>query len=404
MTSGQRIYVTGMGAVTALGSGVSALWNGAVSGVSGVRPISFGEKYPTMIKQAAFLERPPKSPGIRPGSPGDVDFVTSIALTAAAQAMSQAKWPTDMPLGSDAAVVIGTGIGAITTIEGEYEKYFSTGDRPDPFTVPKIMPSAPASNISMTYGARGISFALSSACASSSQAMGMALLLIRAGLARRAVVGGTEALLTYSGFRAWEGLRVMTPTLCRPFSKDRNGMVLGEGAAVMLIETEEALAERGGEPLAEVAGFGTTSDAGDMLRPDAQMCARAMRAALVDAGVKPEEIGYLNAHGTGTILNDQTESRAMRDVFGGHLDALPVSSTKPVHGHTLGAAGAIELVITIEALRNSIAPPTLNWLSADSNCIADPVANVARGATINAAMSNSFAFGGINSSLVIRKV
>ena len=399
------IYVTGMGAVSAAGLGVAALWNATAEGRSGVRPISFGPENQIFIKTAAHL--PEIDEALKPKVPtlgGNIDIVTTISLIAAAEAMAQAKWPQGQPLGPDTAVVIGTGIAAVNTIDQEYHKGFYKTGRPDPFTVPKIMPSAPASHISMTYGAQGPSFALSSACSSSSQAVGIAMMLIRSGMARRAIVGGTEALLTYSGFRAWEALRVMTPTLCRPFSKNRNGMILGEGAAIMLIETEDAMRERGAEPLAELAGYGTTSDAGDLLRPDAPSCARAMNAALQDGGLAAQDIGYINAHGTATILNDHTETSAMREVFGNRLDTMPVSSTKPIHGHTLGAAGAIELAVTIEALRHQVAPPTINWQEPDAACIANPVANVAQPTAMKAAMSNSFAFGGINSCLVVRKV
>ena len=196
----------------------------------------------------------------------------------------------------------------------------------------------------------------------------------------------------------------MTPRECRPFSTGRDGMTLGEGSAMLLLETEDAAAARGARPLAELCGFGTTSDAGDIVRPDAAGAAAAMEGALADAGLNPNEIGYVNAHGTGTILNDRTESDALRRVFGSHLDTLAVSSTKPVHGHTLGAAGALELVVTVQALEHQVAPPTINWLGADRDCIPDPVPNAARAVNMSAAMSNSFAFGGINASLIIRKV
>lgn len=392
-----------MGAITALGVGVEALWKATVTGKSGVRPISFGEAKPTFVKQAAWLEPVDDALKIKIAPNSTVDIVSTISVLAAQEAIDQAKWPRSRPFGDDTAVIIGTGIGAMNTLEIEYEKHFVKNTRSDPFTIPKVMPSAPTSHVSMSFGARGPSFAVSSACSSSSQAIGIAMTLIRAGLARRAIAGGTEALLTHTGFRAWEALRVMSPTLCRPFSKDRDGMILGEGAAVLMIESESALRERGAEPLAELAGYGTTSDAADLLRPDAGNCARAMSYALADAGLAPDAIGYINAHGTGTILNDQTETKAMREVFGSRMDTLPVSSTKPIHGHTLGAAGAIELLVTIEALRHQMAPPTINWLGADPNCLANPVANVAQPARITAAMSNSFAFGGINSCLVVRQ-
>jgi nodulation protein E len=229
----------------------------------------------------------------------------------------------------------------------------------------------------------------------------LGLQAIRSGLIDTCVVGGSEALLTPATFRAWEALRVMTPTLCRPFSRNRNGMVLGEGAAVLLLEAEETAHARRTIPLAELAGYGTSCDAGDIVRPDPDGAARSMELALADAGLRADDIGYVNAHGTGTILNDVCESKALGMVFGDRLNRLPVSSTKPIHGHTLGAAGAIELIVTIHALRQQVAPPTINWLASDPHCIADPIPNEARPVPMRAALSNSFAFGGINASLVV---
>jgi nodulation protein E len=201
--------------------------------------------------------------------------------------------------------------------------------------------------------------------------------------------------------RAWETLRVLTPDVCRPFSEGRNGTLLGEGAAMFVIESAEAARARGATPLAELAGYGTNSDAFDVVRPDPAGAAAAMRLTLDDAGMAPQDIDYINAHGTGTVANDISESEALHAVFGGQLANIPVSSTKPIHGHTMGAAGAIELVITIMALREGIVPPTINWLRADPKCDLDPVPNQARKAPIRAALSNSFAFGGINACLIV---
>jgi nodulation protein E len=225
--------------------------------------------------------------------------------------------------------------------------------------------------------------------------------MLRARLIDTCIVGGSEALLAPAFFRAWESLRVMTSTLCRPFSRNRNGMVLGEGAGVLVIEAEDACLARGAQPLALLAGYGTSSDAQDIVRPDAEGAARSMALALSDAGLEPHEVDYVNAHGTGTILNDSCESAALTKVFGPGLPGIAVSSTKPIHGHTLGAAGAIELIVAICALREQLAPPTINWLEADPSCIADPVPNAARPRSIAAALSNSFAFGGINACLAV---
>ena len=263
------------------------------------------------------------------------------------------------------------------------------------------MTSAAASQIGMAYGCTGTTFVISSACASSSQALGMALIMVRAGLTDRVIVAGTEAIVTPGGFKAWEAMRVLSPDLCRPFSKGRNGLLLGEAAAALIVEAEEVARARGARIRARLLGYGTTSDAKDILRPDLDGASDAMASALEDAGVAPGAIDYVNAHGTGTVLNDTTESEAIRRVFGSHADDLPVSSTKPVHGHTLGAAGAVEVVITVRALEEGRIPPTINFAATDPNCAIDCVPNVGRDKPIALALSNSFAFGGINAALVI---
>jgi nodulation protein E len=275
--------------------------------------------------------------------------------------------------------------------------------RPPPLTVPRGICSSPPSNVSIRYGAMGPCFAVASACSSATQAIGIGAHLIRSGLVDRAIVGGTEDTITNCVMLAWEALRVLTPDVCRPFSKGRNGMILGAGAAAFILEAEEVARARGARPLVELAGYGTTADAKDQVRPDAAGAAACMRLALDDAGVADEEIDYVNAHGTGTTVNDISESEALGMIFGKRLAQLPVSSTKPIHGHGLGAAGALELVITIGAIRESVAPPTINWREPDEKCPVDAVPNEARPMQIRTALSNSFAFGGINAALVVRR-
>jgi nodulation protein E len=265
------------------------------------------------------------------------------------------------------------------------------------------MTNAAASWTAMEFGVTGPTLCISTACASATQSIGLAMQMVRAGIVERCIAGGAEALLAAAVFRAWEVLRVMTPTLCRPFSQGRDGMMLGEGAAMLVLETEEAALARGAPILAEIAGYGTTSDAGDLLRPDPAGAAAAMAAAIADAGLAPADIGYVNAHGTGTVANEQSETEALRRVFGQDLAGLAVSSTKPIHGHALGAVGAIEMIVAINALRERIAPPTINFLGVDDKLGIDPVGNVARPFSGDAVMSNSFAFGGINASLVARR-
>jgi nodulation protein E len=392
-----------MGCVTALGMGASVLWESTRDGVTGVKALNLPRLEQQQVKYAAHLS------GFTPATALDkrlvdtTDRFTQFALIAAAEAVAEAESASPLAWGERSGVIIGSGIGGASTSDDQHYTLYVTKTRNEPLTIPRVMPNAAASHVSMRYGAKGPCFAVSSACSSASQSIGLGLQAIRAGLIDTCIVGGSEALLTPATFRAWEALRVMTPTLCRPFSKKRNGMVLGEGAAVLLIEAEEAARARGAAPLAELAGYGTSSDAGDIVRPDPGGAARCIELALADAGLRPENIGYVNAHGTGTILNDICETRALAAVFGERLKALHVSSTKPIHGHALGAAGAIELIVTVHALRQQTAPPTINWLEPDPDCIADPVPNEARPAPMRAALSNSFAFGGINACLVVTR-
>ena len=402
MTAVPRVFITGMGAVSALGLGVEALWQGARDGRSGVCSLELPRTANQLVKQAAHFASFDAALHFPVEILRTTDRFAQMALLAAREALADAGWPKGAPLGPRTAVIIGSGIGGAATSDLEHYKFYQAHERADPMTIPKVMPNAAASHVSMTHGAQGLTLAVSSACSSANQAIGLGMLLLRQGLADRAIVGGSECLITPATFRAWETLRVMTQGLCRPFSAGRDGMVLGEGAALLVIETEAAAEARGARPHAELAGYGTTSDAGDIVRPNAGSAAGAMKIALADAGLQPSGIHYVNAHGTGTILNDRAESEALRQVFGPELGGVAVSSTKPVHGHALGAAGALEMVITVCALKEGIAPPTINWTGAEKECIPDPVPNLSRRLTVAAAMSNSFAFGGINASLIIR--
>ncbi|HET9664162.1 MAG TPA: beta-ketoacyl-[acyl-carrier-protein] synthase family protein [Burkholderiales bacterium] len=401
MTPRRRVVVTGMGCVTALGVGAPLVWAKARDGESGVSPFSLDRFEHQQVKAAAHFSSFAPHALLEKNLAADTDRFAQFALVAAAEALDQARSTAPLHLNERTGVIVGSGIGGASTSDDQHYTFYVTKARNDPFTIPRVMPNAAASHISMRYGAKGPCFAVSSACSSASQSIGLGLQAIRSGMIDTCIVGGSEALLTPATFRAWESLRVLTSTLCRPFSKGRNGMVLGEGAGILVIEAEETARRRGAAPLAELAGYGTCSDAGDIVRPDRDGAARCMQLALDDAGLVPQEIDYVNAHGTGTILNDACETAALSHVFGSALEDLSVSSTKPIHGHTLGAAGGIELVITVSAVREQIAPPTINWLERDTTCIADPVANVARPRRIRAALSNSFAFGGINACLAV---
>jgi len=394
----RRVLVTGMGAVSAAGVGAAPLWQAARDGHSAVRPVQLHRDALNRVKIAAQALDFDPAAHLDAALIPSLDKFSQFALVAATEAVTQAGLTEAGPLGPRTAVIIGTGMGGATTIDDQHYRVYAMGQRPETLAIPRTMCNAAASQISTRHGATGPVFAVSSACSSATQSIGLGAMMIRAGLVDRALVGGSEAMITPSIFWAWEMLRVLSPDKCRPFSKRRNGMVLGEGAAVLLLEAADIAS---GPALAEIAGYGTTSDAKDLVRPDATGAAASMRAALEDAGLGPEGVDYINAHGTGTVANDITESEALRRVFGDTLARIAVSSSKPVHGHALGAAGALEMVVTIMALREGVAPPTLNCEEPDPACGIDPVSEGARAMTIRAAMSNSFAFGGINASLVV---
>jgi len=265
---------------------------------------------------------------------------------------------------------------------------------------PKIMANAASSGISMTWGATGPVYCNSTACSSASQSIGMAYTMLKAGMIDRCITGGTEGCVVPGVFRAWEVLRVLSPDACRPFSRDRNGMMLGDGAGILVLETLETAEARGAHILGEVVGYGTSGDAGDLLRPDPAGAAQSMAQALDTAGLSPAEIVYVNAHGTATVANDVSESEAMRRVFGNAFSEIAVSSTKPIHGHALGAAGALEAIVTLGALRERRAPANLNFSEEDPKIGFSPVIDAPREIEPGYGMSNSFAFGGINASLV----
>ncbi|MGH9437208.1 MAG: beta-ketoacyl-[acyl-carrier-protein] synthase family protein, partial [Terriglobia bacterium] len=308
-------------------------------------------------------------------------------------------------------VIIGSGMGGAQGLENGYLNLYTKGaTRLHPFTIPKIMHSAPVSHICMEYGAHGPSFSTSTACSSSGHAIGEAFHLIKFGMADIMLAGGTDSPITYGMMRSWESVRVLASgdgdpsRACRPFSADREGMVIGEGAAVLVLEELERARRRGAEILAEISGFGMSSDASHMTQPTVEGPARAIRMALEEAKMIPEEIDYINAHGTGTRLNDPTETRIIKEVFRDHARHVCVSSTKSMHGHVMGATGAIELVATVLAIQRGLIPPTANFTEADPECDLDVVPNEAREMPVRAAISNSFAFGGLNAVLLVHRL
>jgi nodulation protein E len=301
------------------------------------------------------------------------------------------------------AVVIGNGAGGLCSIEEQYERLFKSNRKLHPFTIVRAMVSSSASWISLAFGAKGPCFVMSSACASATQAIGTAAQLVRSGLVDIAITGGTEAPLSMGTLRAWESMKVMSRGKCRPFSRNRDGMMISEGSGILVLEAEAHARARGFAPRIEVAGFASNADAADIVAPSVDGMTRAMQAAICDAGISPGDVGYINAHGTGTMANDAAETRAMCGVFGAGK-VPPVSSTKGATGHALGAAGGIEAVATVLAMRAGIAPPTANYDEADPEFDIDVIPNRPRAMPIDVALSNSFAFGGLNASLAFRKV
>ena len=336
---------------------------------------------------------------------GLLDRVSQFAVVAARQAIKDSGLQFAQGLGEETATIIGTGVGGLNTLDDSFLRlYGQNAPRVHPFTIPRLMVNAAASQITMDQGLTGPAYAIASACSSANHAIGQAFMMVRSGIAKAAVTGGAEACITVGTMKGWEAMRVMAADTCRPFSKTRTGMVLGEGAAVFVLERMEDAQARGAECLAELCGVGQSSDARDITAPDANGAARAIRGALKDARLNPEDVQYVNAHGTGTAANDQTETRALHLAFGEHARALAVSSTKSMFGHALGAAGALELAATVLAIRRGTAPPTIGYQEPDPACDLDYVPNEARPLKINAALSNSFAFGGLNAVLAIRRV
>jgi nodulation protein E len=328
------------------------------------------------------------------------DRVTQYALVAGAEAMAMAGLSGD--LGPRGGVFLGTAAGGISTWEDSYRAVFAEGkSRVSPLVVPRLMHNAPASHLSIAHGLTGPVLAVSSACASANHAMGLALQQIRLGAADVMLTGGSEAMLCFGGVKAWEGLRVLSPDACRPFSLGRKGMVIGDGAGVLVFEAEDHARARGAKVLAHVAGFAMTADAGDIVAPDPAGAARAMRGALDDAGLVPADVGYINAHGTGTLVNDRSETAAILSVFG--PAPPPVSSTKAMHGHAIGATGALEAIACLMALTRGILPPTIGFQAPDPDCALDVVPNVARTTAVDAVLSNAFAFGGLNAVLAFTR-
>lgn len=399
----RRVAITGIGVVAPGGLEAGAFRETLTAGRSAIGPSD--ELAGLRFRQRAAVEGFDPERHFEPKALLLLDRFAQFGLVAARQAMSDAAIAWTPALRDAAAIVTGSCLGGTLTEDAGYQDlYLHKKPRFNPMTIPRAMENAPASHIAMEFGLRGPAYTVSTACASSAHAIGQAFWMVRSGMAPVAIAGGAEAPFSPGVLKAWEALRVVSPDTCRPFSLNRQGLILGEGSAMVVLEPWETARARGATIYAEVAGFGMTADAHHITAPLAEGAARAMVHAMADAGISAEAVGYINAHGTGTQANDAAETRAIRMAMGGAAERVAVSSTKSMHGHTLGAAGALEAVATALALRHGVLPPTVNYTEPDPECDLDVIPNTGRARGVEYAMSNSFAFGGLNAVLVLRAV
>ena len=401
----KRVVITGMGTINALGHTVAETMTSLAEGRCGIGELDFQDVDRLSIRIGGQVHGFEAEGRFNRQQMSLDDRFTQFTLTAAKEAIQQSGLEFHGELSQKSGVVLGTAGGGVSTWDDNYRSVYEAGkNRVHPFVVPKLMNNAAASHVSMEHNLKGPSFTVSTACASSNHAMAQAFQMVRSGMSPVMVTGGSESMLCFGGVKAWEGLRVMSRDACRPFSANRNGMVQGEGAGIFVFEEYEHARARGADIICEVIGFAMSSDAADIVMPSKQGAARAIAGALQDARLNPEDVAYINAHGTGTAANDKTECAAVADVFGPHADNLMMSSTKSMHGHLIGGTGAVELLACIMALRDGIVAPTIGYEEPDPECALDVVPNTAREAKVDVALSNAFAFGGLNAVLALRKV
>jgi len=400
----RQVAVTGIGVIAAPGSTRAAFWESLREGRSGIRQMTLAPCGSLRFSNAAEVSGYRACDHMDEKEADLLDRFAQFALIAAREAVVESGLAISTDFGSRMAIVTGTSTGGQTSEDIEFHSLYAKGaSRIHPLTILRTMANAGTSRIAREYGITGPSYTVSTACASASHAIGQAFWMVRNGVVDAAIAGGSEAPFSMGFLKAWEAMRIIAPDTCRPFSRDRKGLILGEGAAMLVLEPLEHAQARGIHIWGEIAGFGMSSDAHHLTQPLAEGAARAMRSALKDAGIEPEAVGYINANGTGTLANDATEAQAIGEVFGAHTQKLAVSSTKSMHGHALGAAGALEAAATLMALEQQVIPPTANFRECDPACPLDVVPNAARAADIEWALSNSFAFGGLNAVLVFRQ-
>jgi nodulation protein E len=399
-----RVVVTGLGVISALGNTACEFWKALSEGRPAIAPIQSVDRALIRFQNGAEIRNYDAARYFDEKEAGLLDRFAQYGVIAAREAIADSGITWTGELRESSAIVTGSCVGGQgTQDEGFVNLYKKNIPRVNPLTIPRTMENAAASRISLETGIVGPTYTISTACSSSNHAIGQAFWMVRSGAARIAIAGGSEAVFSLGFLKAWEAMRVVSPDTCRPFSRDRRGLILGDAGAMLVLEPMQSARARGAKIYGEIAGFGMSSDAFHVTQPSPDGAARAIRAALADGGMEAEQIGYINAHGTATPANDATETAAIRKVFGSHADRLAVSSTKSMHGHTLGAAGAIEAVATLFALHHGVLPPTANYSEPDPACDLDVIPNQARPAQMECALSNSFAFGGLNAVLAFRR-
>lgn len=400
----KRVVITGLGVISSIGTTVDEFWNSIVECKSGIGAIQSVDTNLLRFQNGAEVKNYNPLDFFTPKQLELIDLFAQFGIIAARNAVANAGIEWTDELRDRTCITTGTSTGGQNTQDiAHYELYKENKTRIHALTIPRIIPNATCSHIAMEFGITGPAFTISTACSSSNHAMGHAFWMIRNGIADLAITGGSETPFSYMSLKAWEAIRVVAQDTCRPFSRDRPGMILGEGGAMLILETLESAQKRGAKIYGEIIGFGMSSDASHITRPNQKGPEKAMRLALEDAEISPELIDYINAHGTGTTVNDAMETAAIKNVFGDHASKLAISSTKSLHGHALGAASALEAVVTTLALEHQILPPTGNFIEKDPECDLDVVPNQSRKAKIDFALSNSFAFGGLNAVLAFKR-
>lgn len=401
----RRVVVTGLGVVTSIGTTVAEFWAGCKEARVGVGQLGGFPLEDLKINIAAQIKDFDHRARLK-GSKRDkiilhADRYSWFAAAAADEAVKQSGLTVPFENGYRSACILGSGAGGLVTFENAYRDLFIANKRAThPLTLLRIIGSSASAHVGIEYGVKGPTFATCSACSTAAHAIGLGRDFIKNGLVDVAIVGASESVINYGTMKAWQAMHVLSPQGCFPFNKKRNGTVLGEGAGVLVLESEAHARARGAKMLAELMGFGMTSDSKDMVNPDIEGPSEAMKLALQDARLSTTQIDYLNAHGTATTINDRNETNAIKLVFGDHAKKLAISSTKSMHGHPLGAGGGIEAVACIKAMEEQWVPPTANLDEADPECDLDYIPNKGRSQRVTYTMSNSFAFGGLNAVLV----